>query len=151
MDIISNLMEIVVLFVSIIVLVSSFVTLYRWRPSAFDSTTAYLRNLRYIPPGEKVCIQAPDEPGMQYVCSGKSSKTAVYWEYCYTVDGIQYCKSYFNDDDSSELPHKIRIYYNREKPKIMYREGSMRDGVFVSVLLIVLSTLFLFLLICSNL
>ena len=149
MNVIINMVKILVLFVSIILLTSSFARLYRWRRSAFVSTNAYLRNLRYIPPGEKVCIQAPDEPGTQYVRSSKSSKTMVYWEYCYTVEGIQYCKSYFHEADEDKLPSKIRIYYNKENPKIMYREGGLRDGVTISVASIILGTLFLFAVVAS--
>ena len=144
MSIVITIIKILCLFLSMILLVFSCVRLYRWRKSAFDSTTAYLRNLWYIPPGEKVCIQAPDEPGIQYVRSEKSSKTMVYWEYCYTVGGIQYCKSYFYEDDESKLPSKIRIHYNRKNPKIMYREGAVRDGVIISLASIILGTLFLF-------
>ena len=75
--------------------------------------------------------------------SDKSSKTMVYWEYFYTVEGIQYCKSYFHEDDETKLPSKIRIHYNRKTPKIMYREGELRDGVIISVASIILGTLFL--------
>ena len=82
MNVIITIVKIAVLFVSVILLVSSFIRLYRWRKSAFDSTNAYLRTLRHFQPGEKVCIQAPDEPGIQYVRSEKSPKTMVYWEYC---------------------------------------------------------------------
>ena len=144
-----NIVKISILFVSIILFVSSCIRLYRWRKSVFGSTTAYLRNLRYIHPGEKVCIQAPDEPGIRYVCSEKSSKMMVYWEYCYTVEGIQYCKSYFYEDDEEKLPSKIRIYYSRENPKIMYREGEARDGVIISVASIILGTIFFFSLVAS--
>ena len=77
MDIVITIVKISVFFVSIIVLSFSFIRLYRWRKSAFDSTNAYLRNLRYIQPGEKVCIQAPDNPRIQYIRSEKSSKTMV--------------------------------------------------------------------------
>ena len=143
MNVVITIIKMLFLFVSIILLVSSCIRLYRWRKSAFDSTTAYLRNLRYIPSCEKVCIQAPDEPGIQYVRSDKSSKTMVYWEYFYTVEGIQYCKSYFHEDDETKLPSKIRIHYNRKTPKIMYREGELRDGVIISVASIILGTLFL--------
>lgn len=144
-----TIVEISVLVISIILLVFSFIRLYRWRKSVFDSTDGYLRNLKYFYPGEKVCIQAPDEPGIQYVRSEKSAKTMVYWEYCYTVEGIQYCKSYFYEDDETKLPSKIRIHYNRKNPKIMYREGEVRDGVLVSVASIILSAIFLFALIGS--
>ena len=144
-----TIIKILILSVSIILLGSSCIRLYRWRKSAFDSTTAYLRNLRYIPPGEKVCIQAPDEPGLQYVCSGKSSKTMVYWEYFYTVEGISYCKSYFYEEDETKLPSKISVYYNKKNPKIMYREGAVRDGVIISAASIVLSTIFLFAVVAS--
>lgn len=143
------IVKISVLLVSIILLTSACVRLYRWRRSAFDSTNGYLRNLRYIHPGEKVCIQAPDEPGIKYVRSDKSLKTVVYWEYCYTVEGIQYRKSYFHEDDGDKLPSKTRIYYNRKNPKIMYREGEMRDGVVVSVLSIILGSFLLFAMIGS--
>lgn len=149
MDIVITIMKISVFFVSIIVLSFSFIRLYRWRKSAFDSTNVYLRNLRYIQPGEKVCIQAPDNPRIQYIRSEKSSKTMVYWEYCYTVEGIQYCKSYFYEDDAAKLPSKIRIHYNRKNPKTMYRDGEARDGVIVSVASIILGTLFLLLLVAS--
>ncbi len=151
MNVIIATLKISVLFVSIILLVSSCIRLYRWRKSAFDSTSAYLRNLKHIPPGEKVCIQSPEEPGIQYVRSHKSSKSMVYWEYCYTVEGIQYCKSYFHEDDEAKLPSKIRIHYNRKNPQIMYREGSVRDGVIVSVASIILGTLFLFAVVASYL
>ena len=144
-----TIIKMLILSVSIILLGSSCIRLYRWRKSAFDSTTAYLRNLRYIPPGEKVCIQAPDEPGLQYVRSDKSSKTMAYWEYCYTVEGIQYCKSYFHEDDETKLPTKIRIHYNRKRPKLMYREGTLRDGVIISVVSIILGTFFLFAVVAS--
>lgn len=144
MNVIITIVKIAVLFVSVILLVSSFIRLYRWRKSAFDSTSAYLRNLRYIQPGEKVCIPAPDKPGVQYVRSEKSSKTMVYWEYCYAVEGIQYCKSYFNEDDGAKLPSKIRIHYRKENPKIMYRDGAVRDGAVISVASIILGTLLLF-------
>lgn len=137
------------LLASMVLLFSSCIRLYRWRKSAFDSTTAYLRNLRYIPPGEKVCIQAPDESGIQYVRSDKSSKTIVYWEYFYTVDGVQYCKSYFHDDDKTKLPSRIRIYYNRKAPKLMYREGELREGVIISAASIILGTLFLLAVVAS--
>ena len=96
-----------------------------------------------------MCIQAPDEPRIQYVRSEKSPKTMVYWEYCYTVEGTQYCKSYFYEDDESNLPSRIRIYYNRKNPKMMYREGGVRDGVIVSVASIILGALLLFSLIAS--
>lgn len=149
MDVIITIIKLFFLFVSIILLVSSCIRLYRWRKSAFGSTTAYLRNLRYIPPGEKVCIQAPDEPGLQYVRSDKSSKSMVYWEYCYTVEGIQYCKSYFHEDDETKLPTKIRIHYNRKRPKLMYREGTLRDGVIISAVSIILGTFFLLAVVAS--
>ena len=149
MNVVITIIKILFLFVSIILIVSSCIRLYRWRKSAFDSTIAYLRNLRYIHPGENVCIQAPDEPGIQYVHSDKSSKTMAYWEYCYTVDGIQYCKSYFHEDDETKLPTKIRIHYNRKSPKTMYREGAVRDGVIISVASIVLGTIFLFAVVAS--
>lgn len=149
MNAVITVIKILILSVSFILLISSCVRLYRWRKSAFDSTTAYLRNLRYIYPGEKLCIQAPDEPGLRYVRSDKSSKTVVYWEYCYTVEGFQYCKSYFCEEDETKLPSKIRIYYNRKNPKIMYREGGTRDGVIISVASIILSTILLFPLVAS--
>ena len=149
MNVVITIIKILFLFVSIILIVSSCIRLYRWRKSAFDSTTAYLRNLRHIPPGEKVCIQAPDEPGLQYVRSEKSSKAMVYWEYCYAVEGFQYCKSYFYEEDETKLPAKIRVYYNRKNPKIMYREGAVRDGVIVSVVSIILSAIFLFTVVVS--
>ena len=149
MNVIITIVKIAVLFVSVFLLVSSFIRLYRWRKSAFDSTTAYLRNLRYIQPGEKVCIPAPDKPGVQYVRSEKSSKTMVYWEYCYAVEGIQYCTSYFNEDDGAKLPSKIRIHYSKKNPKIMYRDGAVRDGVMISVASIILGTLLLFAVVVS--
>lgn len=68
----------------------------------------------------------------------------VYWEYCYTVEGIPYCKSYFHEDDGDKLPTKIRIHYNKKNPKIMYREGAVRDGVLVSVASIILGAFLLF-------
>lgn len=148
MDLIT-IVKLAVLFVSIILLVSSCVRLYRWRRSAFSSTNAFLRNLRYIRAGEKACIQAPDEPGIQYVCNGKSSKTMVYWEYCYSVEGVQYCKSYFHEDDEDKLPSMIRVYYNRKNPKIMYREGAVRDGVIISVASIILGIVLLLALFAS--
>ena len=149
MNVVITIIKILFLFVSIILIVSSCIRLYRWRKSAFDSTIAHLRNLRYMRPGENVCIQAPDEPGIQYVRSDKSSKTMAYWEYCYTVEGIQYCKSYFHEDDETKLPTKIRIHYNRKSPKIMYREGAVRDGVLISVATIVLGTIILFAVVAS--
>lgn len=149
MNVFITTVKIIAFFVSVILLVSSFVRLYRWRKSAFNSTNAYLRNLRYIQPGEKVCIQAPDKPGIQYVRSEKSPKTMVYWEYCYTVEGIQYCKSYFYEDDEAKLPSKITINYNRKNPKVMYREGAVRDGVIISVASIILGTFFLFAVVAS--
>jgi hypothetical protein len=149
MNVVITIIKMMCLCVSIILLVSSCIRLYRWRKSAFDSTTAYLRNLRYISPGEKECIQAPDEPEIQYVRSEKSSKTMVYWEYCYTVGGIQYCKSYFHKDDESKLPSKIKIHYNRKNPKIMYRESAVRDGVIISVFSIILGAIFLFAVVAS--
>ena len=144
MNIVITIIRMLFVFVSIILFVSSCIRLYRWRKSAFDSTHAYLRNLRYIYPGEKVCIQAPDNPGSQYVCSGKRSKTMVYWEYSYTVEGIEYCKSYFYEDDEATLSSQIRIYYNRKTPKLMYEEGGSREGVIISVVSIVMGTFFLF-------
>lgn len=144
-----TIVKISVLFVSIILLASSFVILYRWRKSAFDSTNAYLRNLRYLQPGEKVCIQAPDKPGTRYIHTGKGSKPWVYWEYWYTVEGIPYCKSYFYEDNEDKLPSKIRIHYNRKNPKMMYREGAVRDGVIISVIFIILGAFFLFALAAS--
>ena len=149
MNVIITIVKISVLFAAVILMVSSFIRLYRWRKSAFDSTNAYLSNLKYFQPGEKVCIQAPDEPGIQYVRSEKSSKTMVYWEYCYTVEGIQYSKSYFHEDDGAKLPSKVRIHYNKNNPRIMYREGAVRDGVIVSVASIILGTLFLFAVVVS--
>ena len=149
MNIIITIVKIAALFVSVILLLSSFIRLYRWRKSAFDSTNAYLRNLRYIQPGEKVCIQAPDEPGVQYVRSEKSSKTMVYWEYCYTVEGIQYCKSYFYEDDEAKLPSKITIHYSKKNPRIIYRDGAVRDGVIISVASIVLGALLLLAVVAS--
>ena len=149
MNVIITIVKISVLFASVILMVSSFIRLYRWRKSAFDSTNAYLRNLKYFQPGEKVCIQAPDEPGIQYVRSEKSSKTMVYWEYCYTVERIQYSKSYFHEDDGAKLPSKVRIHYSKNNPRIMYREGAVRDGVIVSVASIILGTLFLFAVVVS--
>ena len=149
MNVVITIIKLLILFVSIILLVSSCIRLYRWRKSAFASTTAYLRNLKYIHPGEKVCIQAPDKPGNQYVFSDKHSKTMVYWEYCYTVGGIQYCKSYFHEDDETKLPSTIKIHYNRNNPKIMYREGAVRDGVIISVTSIILSTILLFAVVVS--
>ena len=149
MNIIITIVKIAALFVSVILLLSSFIRLYRWRKPAFDSTNAYLRNLRYIQPGEKVCIQAPDEPGVQYVRSEKSSKTMVYWEYYYTVEGIQYCKSYFYEDDETKLPSKITIHYSKKNPRIMYRDGAVRDGVIISVASIVLGALLLLAVVAS--
>ena len=149
MSIIITIVKIAALFISVILLLSSFIRLYRWRKSAFDSTNAYLKNLRYIQPGEKVCIQAPDEPGVQYVRSEKSSKTMVYWEYYYTVEGIQYCKSYFYEDDEAKLPSKITIHYSKKNPRIIYRDGAVRDGVIISVASIVLGALLLLAVVAS--
>ena len=144
MNVVITIIKIFILSVSIILIISSCIRLYRWRKSAFDTTNAYLRNLRYIQPGDNVRIQAPDEPEIQYVQSEKNSKTMVYWEYCYTVAGIQYCKSYFHEDNETNPPSKIRIRYNKKNPKIMYREGAVRDGVIVSVASMILGALFLF-------
>ena len=149
MNVFITIVKIAVLFVSAILLVSSLIRLYRWRKSAFASTSAYLRSLQYIQPGEKVRIPAPDKPGVQYVHSEKSSKTMVYWEYCYTVEGTQYCKSYFNEDDAAKLPSQIRIHYSKKNPKIMYWEGAVRDGVVISVASIILATLFLLAVVAS--
>ena len=80
MDVIITIVKGAALFAAVALIASSCVRLYRWRRSAFLSTDADLRNLRIIHPGEKACIQAPDEPGIQYVCSGKSSETMVYGE-----------------------------------------------------------------------
>ena len=96
-----------------------------------------------------MCIQTPDEPGIQYVRNDKSSKTMVYWEYCYTVEGIQYSKSYFHEDDGAKLPSKVRIHYSKNNPRIMYREGAVRDGVIVSVASIILGSLLLFAVVAS--
>ena len=142
MDIIS-IVKITVLCVSIILIVTSCISLYRWRKSAFDSVTAYLKNLRYFPPGEKVCIQVSDEPDMKYTRGAKYPYTVVYYEYCYTVEGIPYCKSFFHEDNNAKLPFKTRVYYNRKNPKMMYREGKARDGVVVSVLSLFLGAFFL--------
>lgn len=142
MDIIS-IVKISVLCISIILIVPSCIGLYRWRKSAFDSAIAYLRNPRYFSPGEKVCIQVPDEPDMQYTRGAKYPYTVVYYEYCYTVEGISYCKSYFHEDNKAKLPSKTKIYYNRKNPKMMYREGKARDGVVVSVVLLLLGVFFL--------
>ena len=149
MNIVITIIKILIFSVSIILLISSYIRLYRWRKSAFDSTNAYLKNLRYIQPGEKVCIQAPDEPGVQYVRSEKSSKTMVYWEYYYTVEGIQYCKSYFYEDDEAKLPSKITIHYSKKNPRIIYRDGAVRDGVIISVASIVLGALLLLAVVAS--
>lgn len=143
------IMNISVLCISILLLVTSFIRLYRWRKSAFDSTNAYLRNLRYIQPGEVVCIQAPDKPGLQYSHSKRSKKTWVYWEYHYTVDGVPYCKSYFYEDDEEHLLSKVKIHYNRKNPKLMYREGAIREGVLISVFTIFIGTFFLAALVAS--
>ena len=72
-----------------------------------------------------------------------------YTQYCYTVEGIPYCKSYFHEDNEAKLPTKTRIYYNRKNPKMMYREGALRDGVIVSVASIILGALLLFALVAS--
>ncbi len=121
----------------------SFITLYRWRKSAFDSTYAYLKNLKYFKPGEKVCIEAPDEPGIQYICNGKNTKRMRYWEYHYTVNGVPYCKSYFREEDDDELPYTIKIYYHWKNPKMMYMEGGFREGVLFAVLIGILGCIFL--------
>ena len=144
-----NAINILTFFVFSIILVSSVIRLYRWRKSAFDSTNAYLRNLRCFQPGEKVCIQAPEEPGIHYIRSEKSSKTVVYWEYWYTVEGTQYCKSFFGEDDDDELPSEIKVHYNRKNPKMMYFDGAVRSGVLGSAVAIALASLFLFLIVAS--
>lgn len=144
-----TIVKISILFISVILLIFSCVRLYHWRKSAFDSTNAYLRNLRYIQPGEKVCIQAPDAPGIQYIRSEKSSKAMVYWEYCYTVGGIAYCKSYFHEDDGAKLPSKIRIHYHRKNPNMIYRDGTARDGVIVSAASMILGAFLLLAVVAS--
>ena len=143
-DAIILIIKIAALFAAIILLVSSFIRLFRWRRAAFSSTNAYLKNSRHIRPFEKVCIQAPDDPGVQYVCSGKSSKESVYFEYWYTVDGKQYCKSYFFGEDESEPPYRIKMYYNTKNPKMAFREGEAREGVIISIATIILGALCLF-------
>lgn len=75
------------------------------------------------------------------MCSGRSSKGAVYFEYCYKVEGVPYCKSYFYEDDKkdkSKLPTAIKMYYNKKKPTMVFREGETRDGVILSVVLLIL-------------
>ena len=149
MGFVIDIIKIIVLILSITLLVSSFVRLYRWRRSAFSSTNAYLKNLRQIHPYERVCIQAPDEPGKQYVCSGKDSRPYVYFEYIYTVEGIKYCKSYFSKDDGDELPSKIIMHYNIKNPKMVFQDGEVRDGVLISIVFIFFSLFMLFALVAT--
>ena len=73
----------------------------------------------------------------------------VYWEYCYAVEGIQYCKSYFYEDDEAKLPSKITIHYSKKNPRIIYRDGAVRDGVIISVASIVLGALLLLAVVAS--
>ena len=148
MDTIS-IVKIAVLCISTILIIASCIGLYRWRKSAFDSVIAYLKNLRYFPPGEKVCIQVSDEPDMKYTRGAKYPYTVVYYEYCYTVEGIPYFKSFFHEDNNAKLPSKTRIYYNRKNPKMMYREGKARDGVVVSVVVLLLGAFFLLAVVAS--
>lgn len=144
MIIIDLFIKIGILFISVILIVYSCTRLYRWRKSAFSSTNAYLKNQRYYSIGEKACIQAPDEQGLEYRCSGKDLNAHVYYEYHYTVDGRHYCKSYFNEADDDGLPSKIKMHYNKRKPQLAFRDGAVRENSVVSLLLITLGVILLF-------
>jgi len=57
--------------------------------------------------------------------------------------------AYCHEDDEVQLPSKIKIYYNRTNPKIMYRERTVPSGVICPIVSIVLGAILLFAVIAS--
>ena len=116
--------------ISIGIIAAACAAFYRWRSSAFDTTDAFLRNVQRIPEDEPAVIQPTGQPNVE-VHWGRRHRSALYFEYVYTVDGRENSEYWFgeDDEDSEPLPCTVKMHYHRKRPSRAYREGAVRDGV----------------------
>ena len=123
-------------------LAAAWATFYRWRPSAFDTTDAFLQNVQHIPADEPASITPTCHPNDEVLC-GRRHPPYVYFEYVYTVDGRKYCDYWFGEDDPEPLPVTVKMHYHRNKPSIAYRDGATKIGLVYAWILLIFGLFFL--------
>ena len=139
-----QIMGLLVLSVSAVLLAVGAWNFYRWRPSVFDTTTGYIRNVRRIPDGTEADIRVDAPQGEIHCKCGKHHKPMIYYEVVYHVQGIEYFLWTFSeeDDTAEHLPVKWIVHYHRFKPHLAYREGVMREGLVIGWIASILGVFF---------
>ena len=115
----------------------------RWRPSAFDTTDAYLQNVHHIPADEPASITPTGKPDVE-IRWGDKHPAAIYFEYAYYVHGREYVYDWScAEDDPEPLPVTVKMHYHRNKPSIAYRDGETKSGLVFAWILLAFGLFFL--------
>ncbi len=138
----SVIMSLIVTAFCVVLIVVAAITFFRWRPSAFDTVTGYLKTVRHIPKGEAVDIYLANGARVK---GRKHHKPLIYFKYAYHVNSVEYCIEHVCDDDapSTPMPTKVKIHYHRNYPDRAYREGAVKTGYAGGIMLLILAVLLL--------
>ena len=135
-------MSLIVTAFCVVLIAAAAISFFRWRSSAFGTVTGYLQTVRHIPKDESVDIYLAN--GTRFKCR-KHHKPLIYFKYVYRVNSVEYFIEHVCDDDepSTPMPTKGRILYHREYPDRAYRDGELKLGYGMGIMLLILAVLLL--------
>ena len=138
----SVIMSLIVTAFCVVLIAVAAISFFRWRPSAFDTVTGYLKTARHIPKDEAVDIYLTNGARIK---GGKHHKPLIYFKYVYRVNSAEYCIEHVCDDDepSTPMPTKVKIHYHRNYPGRAYRDGAVKMGYAGGITLLILAVLLL--------